>query len=726
MICVNSVSVYPSNITINKGDWYYGAYAEICPTNATCCEVVWSSGNTNVATVNAASGAIYAKTVGTAKIYARATDGSGESDYITVTVTETVKVNSITLSSTNLTLEEGAIHSLSWTICPESAEDKSLTWGSTDKSVATVSVGTIRAISEGTTAITATANDGSGVSAICFVSVSKKEPILVSEITFNNCCVNMYPNEEFDLEAVVSPGDADNKHLAWTSSDTSVATVADGKITSIARGSAKITATATDGSGVSASCCVTVKERPLTVCINLDKSSITVKEGTGEHLEATVYPADAYQNVMWYSEDESIAIVNSIGYVVGRSEGVTRVYAEADDGSGIRAYCDVNVEAKVPVTSITLSHDSRVMDVWDAMCLDVEIFPSDATNKTVIWDTSNSNIASIDERTGRIVARSVGNAIITATTVDGAHKAQCTIKVYDRDNAYIERDDEGGYQFYKVTFSRSKRVWKSVGVEESKLNDLAYSTHSSRMELNKSKEFSDAEIAFLYKLDPLGVANYVAHRYSNEEESLSYKDRIYLDIFGEEELTRNRFYFIIDNDVPTYGNGFSYSRADGRQVYSKAEIIFGAHFYYDWSAVLPKLLKLVVDTTIDLIDPLSDVVGDIEITCAALFFASAVLNDTKTAAYDYLRLYCDYHMSEYGAGSGYRFVDNYFNWPGTVAKAVVEAVDILNEGVVVDNVHDITLCNKVSEETNYKAIFKVSGKEYPIQDIADLCIMISN
>lgn len=97
MICVRSVSVSPSSVTIRAGDWFTCATAEVCPTNATCDEVLWHSSNESVAGVNSAIGYIYGLSPGTARIYATATDGSGASDYLVVTVTSgnsTVYVNS--------------------------------------------------------------------------------------------------------------------------------------------------------------------------------------------------------------------------------------------------------------------------------------------------------------------------------------------------------------------------------------------------------------------------------------------------------------------------------------------------------------------------------------------------------------------------------------------------------------------------------------------------------
>lgn len=175
MICVNSVNVYPSSVTLQVGSWYYGAWAEVCPTYANCTQVEWYSNNTSVATVNASSGYIYARGAGTTRIYARATDGSGMSDYITVTVNQKVYVNNIQVNKSSLILYKGNTYDLSATVSPSNADNKKIRWYSCNTSIATVnsSTGLVTARAAGQVAIYATAQDGSGVSDYCCVTVKE-------------------------------------------------------------------------------------------------------------------------------------------------------------------------------------------------------------------------------------------------------------------------------------------------------------------------------------------------------------------------------------------------------------------------------------------------------------------------------------------------------------------------------------------------------------------------
>ena len=187
MKCIESVTVSPSAVTLAEGKWYYGATATVCPTNAgdscndDCCGVTWHSDNTAVATVNPSSGAIFAKAVGTARIYATANDGSGTSDYITVTVSGTVPVESITFDKSYLYLNVGECYTLSPTVLPANATNKSLLWEVTDPGKAFVSNGQVCGLEHGYTSVRATARDGSGV--FCEITVEVNALTYVTDVT---------------------------------------------------------------------------------------------------------------------------------------------------------------------------------------------------------------------------------------------------------------------------------------------------------------------------------------------------------------------------------------------------------------------------------------------------------------------------------------------------------------------------------------------------------------
>lgn len=247
MICVNSVNVYPESITIAVGEWYHGAYAVVCPTNATCRSVTWHSEDTNIASVGVGTGYICGISIGTTKIYATATDESDKEGYITVNVVETVEVSGITLNRSSLSLREGTNASLTATVTPSNAENKVLEWESSDDSIATVSNGTVHGVSEGSATITAKATDGSGVSAKCNVTVTPN--ILVTDITVDPSTVNIVVGGSVILDAIICPTNATNSAVEWKSDNNSVATVncGSGLVLGQNPGTATITATAIDG-----------------------------------------------------------------------------------------------------------------------------------------------------------------------------------------------------------------------------------------------------------------------------------------------------------------------------------------------------------------------------------------------------------------------------------------------------------------------------------------------
>ena len=212
MSYVNSVTVYPSSATITKGKWYYGAYASISSDCPECAEVEWYSNSPAIASVNKTTGYIYGVSTGTTRIYAEATDGSGKKDYITVTVTSPVSVTGISVCPTSLTMSVGDTDYLYGTVYPQNATNQTVTWCSSDDSVAEVNTysGKVTAKKAGIVTITACTVDG-GYSDSCEVWVHGKTPVfLIHGRTSNSFGVWGAGNKIF-----VNPMDtseADNNH----------------------------------------------------------------------------------------------------------------------------------------------------------------------------------------------------------------------------------------------------------------------------------------------------------------------------------------------------------------------------------------------------------------------------------------------------------------------------------------------------------------------------------
>lgn len=160
-------------------------------------------------------------------------------------------VTSVTLNQLSRTLVVGETVTLSATVSPSDAPDKTVSWSSSDVSVATVNNGIVIAVSEGVTTITASCG---GKSASCVVTVLKKT-IPVSSVTLTPASLTLIQGESTTLAFSVSPADATDQTATWSSSNSSIVTVEDGKVTAIREGTATISVNC---GGKSADCTVTV------------------------------------------------------------------------------------------------------------------------------------------------------------------------------------------------------------------------------------------------------------------------------------------------------------------------------------------------------------------------------------------------------------------------------------------------------------------------------------
>ena len=210
----------------------------------------WSSSNTSVATVSQ-SGVVTAKATGATIITVR-TD-NGKSDDCLVTVTQSaVSPTSVSVTPTSLSLEVNQTANLTATVYPSNATT-SLTWSSSNTNVAKVSGGKVTAVGAGSCVITVKTSNGK--SATCNVTVA--EPVVnPTSVYVSPSSLSLEVNETANLTATVYPSNATTS-LTWSTSNSSVAKVTDGKVTAVGAGTCKITVKTSNGK--SASCNVTVK-----------------------------------------------------------------------------------------------------------------------------------------------------------------------------------------------------------------------------------------------------------------------------------------------------------------------------------------------------------------------------------------------------------------------------------------------------------------------------------
>lgn len=179
---------------------------------------------------------------------------------------------------------------------------------------------------------------------------------LVESIAFANAEESLRAGETLTLSPTVMPSNATTKALAWTSDNEEAATVADGVVKGVSPGEAVITATATDGSGVSASCKVTVTPGVVkATSITMSQTEATVEAGHSLTLTATVMPHDVTNPaVVWRTSSREIATVKD-GVVTTLKAGSVTITAETADGTNLKAYCIVTVTERVYANYFAIS-----------------------------------------------------------------------------------------------------------------------------------------------------------------------------------------------------------------------------------------------------------------------------------------------------------------------------------------------------------------------------------
>ncbi|MBQ3545904.1 MAG: Ig-like domain-containing protein [Lachnospiraceae bacterium] len=287
-----------------------------------------------------------------------------------------IPATGVSLDKTSVTINKGASTTLTATVLPSDASDKSVTWSSSNTAVATVSGGKVTGVGGGTATITVRTADG-GHTASCTVTVN----VPPTGVGLNTNAVTINKGASTTLTATVYPGDASNKSITWSSSNTSVVTVNGGKVTGVGNGTATITVKTAEG-GYTATCNVTVNVAPTGVSITNKKTLALDCNSLSNHTyqcSASVAPSDASnKNVTWSSSNTGVATVDSTGKITGVGRGTATITVKAvasghADSFTVHVYksnyeppAGGNIYYKVSIASTT----NRVMDVYDCNTYD--------------------------------------------------------------------------------------------------------------------------------------------------------------------------------------------------------------------------------------------------------------------------------------------------------------------------------------------------------------------
>ena len=331
------------------------------PSNATKKELTWESSDTSIISVE--NGEIKGIKEGRAKITARTEEGHEVSTEIEVIKrSEKIVATEIKLDIKNAKIKKGESIKINATVIPNNAENKSLTWTSSNNSIAIVNNGTIRGIKEGTTKIKVKTTNG--IEKEIEVEVQEKtQEVLPTGVSIKEKTIMLEPNKEKVINATVSPSNAENKSLVWTSNNEKVAIVdSKGKVTTIKEGSAIITAKTINGKIATIKIMVAEKEveKPTTsgqIEVTLNKTSMSLKIGESETLKANVIGSN--KRVTWVSSNSNIATVDENGKVVAKAVGTATIVGRIEGGK--TGTCKVVVSEKNESTTTPISTPSSTI-----------------------------------------------------------------------------------------------------------------------------------------------------------------------------------------------------------------------------------------------------------------------------------------------------------------------------------------------------------------------------
>ena len=441
--------VLPTNVSV-----FTGSTTTISPTTTadagTTPSFSWSSSDVSIATVDS-NGVVTGVAAGNATITATSTDGGFQAMTTAVVSQADVETPTITSQPQSRGVNVGQAVSLSVVASVSDGGTLSYQWRKNGNPLAgetggSLSIGSAALGDAGAYSVAVT-NTRAGLTA---VAISDSAQLTVTQpvtgVSLDRSSMSLVQGGDTGtLVATVAPGDASNKGVTWSSSNTSVATVAGGIVSPLTPGTATVTVTTQDG-GFSAQATVTVTAAAAnapTISSQPDSTSKTVGERLRLTVAASAPAGQAGGSLTYQWRRNGVAIVDDAGTTGSTSDTLTIssvTLAEAGDYTVVVTHVYAGSESSVtsstafvqvvqPVTSVSVSPTTMTLTVGgSSTSATATVLPVDASNKAVSWSSSNISVVRVNAF-GVVEPVGAGTATVTVTTQDQAKAAQISVTV---------------------------------------------------------------------------------------------------------------------------------------------------------------------------------------------------------------------------------------------------------------------------------------------------------
>lgn len=534
-------------------------------------------------------------------------------------VPEAIHVSSVAFATTSRDAKVGEIIELNPTVLPAEAENKALSWASSDNTIATVSQnGVVRTLKEGVCTITAQSLDNPLKFATLVLNV--KETKLIESIALSATSLNLVVGQKENVTASILPVDADNPYLSWSLAPkgkdevqpvTLEVTEEGATITATSEGTATLFVRSNDGGTAYAVLPITVGTAviPVTsVTMEVEEEKRSMILGDELQLTATALPENATnRDVQFSSSDTNVVRVDSLtGLVIAVGPGTATVTASSVAYPDVKATVDLSVRELVRVQSITLLDKDNVkvdkLNLTSGEYVDIQavVTPEGADDSSVVWSSTDPSIASVSDQ-GRITAlNKKGTCTIICSSKDGGASAYISVTVsndvlddiqltglvadflVERNNRLQKLDEVGNITSGKDSDRNTYYKNKDGGVDTLKIGDdnpFNIDLVGTTIDEETFDENSTKNPRIVYSLEKKVGTGYEAVASTDIGTYLTFGNgKLQL----KEAAVGNVFRFTIRGDESKYGAGvsdsakkpvqFEFEAVDGYNVYKAAEL----------------------------------------------------------------------------------------------------------------------------------------------------------